>query len=310
MSNISNQCIKPSSLNEGDYIGLVAPAGRINQMTVDNGIQMVKDMGFNYKLGKNVLNSKGRFSATDEERASDMQAMIDDPDVRAILALRGGYGSVRIIDRINFAAFAKDPKWIIGFSDITVFHSHLQKNYNTQTIHAAMPVSYQENKKEAGVIEGIKSILIGDNVSYEFESHDLNREGEASGVLCGGNLTLFHSLLASDSDLNTDGKILMFEDLCEEMYKIDRYLMSLKRAGKFDKIKGLVIGQFTNLTDSNPPLGKTIEELFVDITKEYDFPVMFDFPVGHTHNNLPLALGQSYSLKVEKENSYLFPNNR
>jgi muramoyltetrapeptide carboxypeptidase len=295
--------ICPVYLKPGDCIGIVAPARKITAQELMPAISILENWGLKVKLGKNIYNSDNQYSGTDSERCSDLQAMLDDTEVKAIISARGGYGAVRIIDKLDFASFAKNSKWVIGYSDITVFHSHLHTCYNTETLHATMPVNFN---KDAESLSLLKKALFGEELSYSIDSYPLNKKGESTGVLIGGNLSLLYALASTPSDINTDGKILFLEDLDEYLYHIDRMMMQLKRSGKLAKLKGLVIGGFSEMKDNTIPFGKTAEEIIIDAVKEYSYPVCFGFPAGHGDKNYPLFLGRNIALSVKEKTSLKF----
>ena len=226
--------------------------------------------------------------------------MLDNPDIKAILCVRGGYGTVRIIDDIDFSHFQKNPKWLAGFSDITVLHSHIHK-LNVASLHSTMPISFSSNTTES--IMSLKDALFGKHLSIKIDLHPFNRFGEAKGQIVGGNLSILYSLMGSPSDLNTDGKILFIEDLDEYLYHIDRMMMNLKRSGKLSNLKGLIVGGMTKMNDNTIPFGKDAESIIKDVVSEYNYPVCFGFPAGHIKDNRALKLGVIAELKVDKQSS-------
>jgi muramoyltetrapeptide carboxypeptidase len=295
--------ICPNYLNHGDCIGIVAPARKISQAELAPAIAILESWGLKVKLGKNIYLSNNQFSGTDAQRCSDFQAMLDDTEVKAIISARGGYGAVRIIDELDFTHFKKQPKWIIGYSDITVFHSHVHMHYNTETLHAVMPINFNKDAESLGLL---KKTLFGDDISYTIDAHPLNKKGESTGMIIGGNLSLLYALASTPSDINTDGKILFLEDLDEYLYHIDRMMMQLKRSGKLAKLKGLLIGGFSEMKDNTIPFGKTAEEIITDALKDYNYPVCFGFPAGHSDKNYPLYLGRNIALSVKEKTSLKF----
>ena len=235
-----------------------------------------------------------------------LQYMLDNEDIKAILCVRGGYGTVRIIDKINFSQFQKKSKWLAGFSDITVLHSQIHK-LNIASLHSTMPVSFSSNTTAA--IESLKDALFGNNISIETDSHPLNRNGQAKGQIVGGNLSILYSLIGSPSDLNTDGKILFIEDLDEYLYHIDRMMMNLKRSGKLSNLRGLIVGGMTKMNDNTIPFGKDAESIIKDAVSEYNYPICFGFPAGHVSDNRTLKLGQIAHLKVGKISTLNYDRN-
>ncbi len=253
-----------------------------------------RDRGHEVLLGSHLLNESCQFAGGDDERASDFQMMLDDESIDVIWCARGGYGSVRIIDRLDFSRFVRKPRWIAGFSDITVFHSHLQQQYGIPGLHSMMPLNIVRGKRaelRREAVNSFFSILDGRDPHYFFGAHPLNRQGESRGIICGGNLSILYSLLGSRSDIDTRDKILFIEDLDEYLYHVDRMIMALKRAQKFDGLKALIVGHMGPMRDNKVPFGKTAEEIIAGHVAEYDFPVCFGFPAGHMDDNRALILG-------------------
>src|SRR4030095_2262360 len=267
----------PPYLKKGDTIGIVCPAGYMAMEKVAECIRVLQDeWGYQVKVGKSVgSNSSNYFSGTDEERLDDFQGMIDDDGVQAVLCARGGYGMSRIIDKVSFKKFKKQPKWIIGYSDITVLHAHLYSNYYISSLHAPMAGAFNDGGSTSSYVQSLKNALEGKWAKYSCESHALNRTGEAIGELVGGNLALLSHVVGTDSDIKTRGRILFIEDIGEYVYNIDRMLIQLKRSGKLSKIAGLIVGGFTDMKDTDRPFGKPIYELIYDVVKEYNYPVCF-----------------------------------
>lgn len=291
----------PPYLQKGDAIGLVCPAGFMTLDKVQTCINTLRDWGYAVKLGKTIGGeSQNYFSGTDEERLADFQQMLDDDEVKAVLCARGGYGTGRIIDKVDFKKFKKQPKWIIGYSDITILHSHLYTNYYISSLHAPMAGAFNEEGYKNEFVLSLKNALEGKKAKYQCEVHAFNQKGEAVGELVGGNLALLAHLVGTDSDLKTKGKILFIEDVGEYIYNIDRMFYQLKRSGKLSKLAGLIIGGFSDMKDTERPFGKTAYEVIHELVKEYDFPVCFDFPVSHTDRNYALKVGAGYKLKVGK----------
>ena len=286
----------PSYLKKGDKIGIVACARKISKEELQPAIDILKGWGLEVALSKNLFNSYHQFSGTDEQRTEDLQAMLDDASVMAVISARGGYGTVRIIDKLDFTTFKKNPKWIVGYSDITVLHSHIN-NLGIETLHATMPVNFEKNEEAA---ETLRKSLFGETINYEFQSHPLNRKGIAEGELIGGNLSLLYALSGSVSDINTKGKILFIEDLDEYLYHIDRMMMNLKRSGKLNELAGLIVGGMTDMKDNAVPYGKSAEEIILDAVKEKNYPVCFNFSAGHIERNLAMHFGRKVKLNVDK----------
>lgn len=292
---------RPPHLKKGDKIGIVACARKISEQELQAPVEIIHSWGLEVVFGKNVFKSADQFSGTDEERTEDLQQVLDDSSVKAVISARGGYGTVRIIDKIDFAKFKMNPKWIIGYSDITVLHSHIH-NFGIETLHATMPINFTKN---AEATESLRKVLFGEALHYEVESHTLNRAGDAEGELVGGNLSLLFALTGSSSEIDTKGKILFIEDLDEYLYHVDRMMIALKRAGKLDGLKGLIVGAMSDMKDNTIPFGKTAEEIIIDAVKEYNYPVCFGFPAGHIDRNLAVVFGRGTVLKVGDDGSLI-----
>lgn len=291
----------PAYLKKGDTIGIVCPAGYMEFEKAQTCIRVLQEWGYKVKIGKTLeSNSNDYFSGTDEERLNDFQQMLDDDEVKAILCGRGGYGTVRIIDVINFKKFKKHPKWIIGFSDITVLHSHIYSNFKIASLHAPMVSAFNDDGYKNEYVQSLRKAIEGKKVKYTAASHVFNKKGEAKGALIGGNLALLSYLTGTPSDINTKGKILFLEDVGEYLYNIDRMFYQLKRSGKLDKLAGLMIGGFTENKDTVRPFGKDVYDIINDIVKGYDYPICFNFPVSHEKENFALKVGVSYKLNVTK----------
>lgn len=289
----------PPYLQKGDTIGIVCPAGYMAAEKVETCVNTLKEWGYKVKLGKTVGgNSTTYFSGTDEERLTDFQQMLDDNEVNAVLCGRGGYGTGRIISRINFKKFEQRPKWIIGYSDITVLHSHLYANYGISSLHAPMAGAFNEEGYKNEFVLSLKNALEGIETKYNCAAHPFNRPGKAKGELVGGNLALLAHMTGTGSDIKTKGRILFIEDVGEYTYNIDRMMYQLKRSGKLYRLAGLIVGGFTEMKDTERPLGQTAYEIVRDLVAEYDYPVCYDFPVSHTDRNYALKIGVRHSLKV------------
>jgi muramoyltetrapeptide carboxypeptidase len=289
----------PPYLKKGDTIGITCPAGYLAKGKADNCIKTLQQWGFDVMVGKTVEgNSNNYFSGTDEQRLYELQAMLDDESINAILCGRGGYGVGRIIDQLDFTKFKRNPKWIIGFSDITVLHTHLNNKIKVASLHAPMAGAFN---KENEYVESLHKALIGKKAKYNCAIDPLNKIGTATGELIGGNLSLLVNVIGTPSDINTKNKILFVEDIAEYIYGVDRMFYQLKRSGKLDQLKGLIVGGFTEMKDTERPFGKTVNEVINDIVKEYDYPVCYNFPVSHDTENYALKEGVIYTLKVTKK---------
>jgi muramoyltetrapeptide carboxypeptidase len=303
--------ILPRYLKPGDTIGITCPAGSITLQEIQPAMLQMIEWGYTIKVGDSVGKKDFTFGGTDEERTRDFQQMLDDPKVKAIMCARGGYGFVRIIDKLNFTKLVAQPKWIIGFSDITVLHCHLNRNYGIATLHSKMCNSFPDdwNKAEPIQIETILSIkqaLAGQKMTYTAPVNPLNRPGKAEGALVGGNLKTIETLAGSRSDLRTTNKILFVEDTGEYLYSIDRMFWNLKRSGKLEKLAGLIVGGFkVKPDDPGEEFGRTIEDIVLEKVKEYHYPVCFDFPVGHQRNNYALKCGVMHKLSISNEDVIL-----
>jgi len=291
----------PPYLEKGDTIGIVCPSGYMPVEKASECIRVLnEEWGFRTKVGKTLGNQFNYFSGTDEERLNDFQQMLDDDEVKAILCARGGYGLSRIIDKINFKKFKKQPKWIIGYSDVTILHSHLYSNYYISSIHAPMAAAFNDAGYINRFVQSLRNALEGKKLRYSCEPHEFNKKGQAIGELIGGNLSLLAHLIGTDSDIKTRGRILFLEDVGEYFYNIDRMMYQLKRSGKLSRLAGLIIGGFTESKDTERPFGQTAYEIIHDVVKDYDYPICFGFPVSHGKENYALKIGVGYKLEVRK----------
>jgi muramoyltetrapeptide carboxypeptidase len=292
----------PPYLKTGDTIGIVCPAGFMAADRILSCVNTLKSWGFNVKIGKTVGGvSSNYFSGPDEERLDDLQEMFDDDNISAVLFARGGYGLSRIIDQISFKRFRKSPKWILGYSDISLLHAHIFTNYEVATGHTPMAGAFQDAAPDDYYIQTIQDLLTGKKLEYSCDPHPFNRKGEVEGLLMGGNLTLLAHAVGSPSDFKTKGLILFTEDIGEYLYNIDRMLHQLKRAGKFNKPAALIVGSFTDSKDTERPFGQEPYEIIRNILSDTDFPVCYGFPVGHVKENVALKCGVEYRLKIGKE---------
>ncbi|MBS7332004.1 MAG: LD-carboxypeptidase [Weeksellaceae bacterium] len=301
--------IQPSYLQKGDKIALVAPAKRILDGELEEAIQLIQDWGFQPVLGNNIYKQYDLgyvFAGTDEQRAEDFQWALDNPEIKAIWCARGGYGSVKIIDRLDFEYFKTNPKWIIGYSDITVLHNHIN-SLGYQTIHGVTAKKLVDVEYHSDSYPSLFRALTGENINYTISNtNQYNKCGEIEGELVGGNLSIVYSLLGSQSALQPKNKILFLEDWFENWYAVDRMLMNLKRNGIFDQISGLILGSFTHMDTEdeneenyNHPYDPKTYEVIREIVKDYQIPIAFGFPAGHTGHNLALKMGEKVHLKVD-----------
>lgn len=292
--------IRPAYLVKGDKIAIVSPARGIAFDEVHPAIRFFQRQGLEVVLGSYVFGRQNQFAGSDEQRRRDFQVMLDDPNIRAIVCSRGGYGTVRIIDDLDFTSFCEYPKWIVGYSDVTVLHAHIHRQFGIETLHATMPINMKGEMQDE-TMQTMVNALFGKRITYSYPKPLLSREGTAEGPLIGGNLSILFSLLGSASFPDTAGKILFLEDVDEYLYHIDRMMMSLKRAGKLDKLKGLIVGGMTRMNDNAIPFGKSANEIIAEAVKDYSFPVCFDFPAGHQDANLALIMGRKVRLTIDRE---------
>ncbi len=305
---MTSELIRPPYLKEGDTVAIVAPSGILKnrEREVQQAVDLLKSWGLHATVGKHVFSKANHFAGTDAERCEDLQKAMDDPTISAIWCARGGYGTVRILDKLDYTKLKENPKWIIGYSDITALHNQLH-NQGFESLHALMCVSLTQDITEVQEsVDTFKAALFGNPSNYDLEGSKYNREGEAKGQLIGGNLTMLHTMLGSDTSLDTSGKILFIEEIGEYKYHIDRMLQSMKRAGYFENLKGLVVGDMSKLRKNTTLWGTSVEQLILDVLKEYDFPIAFNMPAGHEKDNRALVLGREVELKVGKEKSSLF----
>lgn len=291
----------PPYLKKGDTIAILAPAGILKGRaeTIQKAKELAQSWGLNVVLGENLFNQNNHFAGTDDERAEDFQKALDNPNIKAIWAARGGYGSVRLLDRLDFTKFMGNPKWIIGYSDITAFHNHIH-NLGFETLHAMMATSLEEKPEEiTKTISSYKKALFGEQLSYSIPSSNYNRLGEVSGQLIGGNLAIITSMLGSKSQLDTKDKILFLEEIGEYKYSIDRMLQSLKRANYFSTIKAVIIGDISLIKNNTTKWGSTVEQLILDALPK-DIPILFDFPAGHEPDNRAMIFGRKIKMTVNK----------
>ncbi|KAA5536984.1 LD-carboxypeptidase [Taibaiella lutea] len=298
--------IVPPDLRKGDTIGITCPSGHLPIERTIFAKQTLESWGFNVVMGSTVGSGHFYFSETDERRLYDLQSMLDNENIHAILMGRGGYGLSRIIDKLDFTKFKARPKWICGFSDITVLHSHIQSQFGIATLHSPMCAAFKAENDSSAPILSLLNSWKGAPSEYNFPANEHNRAGKGEGILAGGNLAILAHLSGSVSQINTDGKILFIEDIGEYLYNIDRLLLNLKRAGTLSNLQGLVCGGFSDMKDTERPFGQDIFEIIKDKVAEYDYPVCFDFPAGHIEENFTLQLGKLHYLNVGAKNVSLY----
>lgn len=295
----------PPFLKSGSTIGITCPSGYVSHERVRYAEKVLSDWGFRVKVGKTVGSEFHYFSGDDNMRRNDLQQMLDDPQIDAILMGRGGYGLSRIIDDLDFSFFERHPKWICGFSDITVLHSHIQALLGIPTLHSVMCGAFKAETEHSDYILSLRDALSGGHMAHVFPTSASNRSGVATGKLVGGNLAMLAHLTGSVSQINTRDCILFIEDIGEHYYQIDRMLLNLKRSGQLSGLKGLLVGDFTDIEDTERPFGQSLEEIILDKVREYDFPVAFGFPAGHDDVNFTLVLGRDYRLEVNADEAVL-----
>ena len=293
--------IIPPYLKPGDTIGIVCPAGYMPFEKAQTCIETLTAWGFKVIPGKTLGNQFNYFSGTDKERLHDLQHMMDDKSIDAILCGRGGYGTGRIIDQLDFSKFMKHPKWIVGFSDITILENHLFANYKVASLHAPMAAAFNDGEFKNQYIQSLHDALIGKKADYQTKGNIMDQYGSEKGILVGGNLSLLVNAIGTSSDVKTKNKILFIEEIGEYIYSVDRMMYQLKRSGKLDELRGLIIGRFSDIKDTTIPFGKNVEEVIKDLVKEYHYPVCFRFPVSHDKENYALKVGVKYKLKVQKD---------
>jgi len=295
--------IYPPFLQQGDAIGIIAPARKICRKEIEFAIRWWEAKGFRIVQGKHLFAEDHQYAGTDEQRIEDLQNMLNNSEIKAVFCARGGYGTLRIVDKLDFLSFNLNPKWICGFSDITVLHAHINKVCGVATMHSTMPVSMNGNNPEN--LETLYQLLTGNNTFYKFEFHPLNRIGKSTGELIGGNLSLLYSLSGSVSEIDTANKILFIEEVDEYLYHIDRMMLQLKRAGKLANITGLLVGSFTKMRDHEVAFGSMYEQIIREHCEEYNFPIAFGFPAGHDEQNIAMKLGAPHCLTVENTKTTL-----
>lgn len=301
--------ISPAYLHPGDTVALVATARKVSPGEVAPTIQLLQSWGLNVHIPAMLYAAHHQFAGTDQERSQCLQQLLDSPDIQAILCVRGGYGTVRMLDALDFTRFLQHPKWLIGYSDVTALHSHIHSQIHVETLHATMSINITPKAISGAspAVDTLRQALFGQLTGYHVPGHPLNRVGEATGQLVGGNLSILYSLCGSPSALDTHGKILFIEDLDEYLYHLDRMMQNLKRNGMLSHLAGLVVGQFSDMHDNTIPFGSTAQEIILDAVREYSYPVCFNFPSGHNGlSNHALLLGRTATLQVSDTVSLTF----
>ena len=288
--------IAPKPLSKGSKIAIVSTARFITESDIEYSLQYIRDNGFVPVYDERLFAVSGQFAGDDDFRANVLQSYLDNPDIDAILCARGGYGTVRIIDKLKFDKFINKPKWIIGYSDVTVLHAKLQ-SLGFESIHASMPINFRDNTETA--LTSLINALTSQDLYYEIKNSPLNIQGEAEAEIVGGNISVLYSMLGSSIFPDTNGKILFLEDLDEYLYHIDRMMFAFERAGILDGIKGLIVGGLTKMHDNNIPFGKTAEEIILERVADKGIPVCFDFPAGHIDDNRAIILGRKIRLSIQ-----------
>jgi muramoyltetrapeptide carboxypeptidase len=285
----------PPYLTKGDTVGILATARKVDMDPIQPAIKLLESWGLHVVVGKTVGLDNNQLAGADWQRATDLQQMLDNPSIKAVWAAKGGYGTVRIIDRINFTKFKQKPKWLIGFSDFTVLHSHIN-NFDIATLHGIVAISVGRATPEA--IESFRKSLFGGKLEYDIAPHAFNKAGKAHAEVIGGNLSVLYSIMGSTSEADPTGKIIFIEDLDEYLYHIDRMMMNLKRNDYFKNVKGIIIGGMTKMRDNDIPWGHDALQIIQDITKDYNIPICFNFPAGHIQDNRALIFGKQATLEV------------
>lgn len=295
--------IRPPFLKKGDTVGVTCPARKIIVPEMQLAIDTLENWGLKVVLGNTIGKQDNQYGGTDAERRADFQRMLNNPEVKAIIAARGGYGTVRIMDGLDFRAFMDNPKWLVGFSDITYLHTQLNCNIGVETLHAIMMSTFPVNTPAA--VQSLKDALFGNTLEYEFPLHPLNRNGIMQGEVVGGNISILYANLGTKTILDTHQKILFLEDLDEYLYHIDRMMMAIKRAGKLQNLAGLVVGGLSDMKDNTVPFGKTAEEIIAEHVKEYNYPVCFNFPAGHIADNRAIFMGRQAKVEVGSNSKFI-----
>lgn len=291
----------PAYLKKGDTVAIIATARKISKEEINPTIQFLESYGLSVICGEHLFKAENQFAGSDAQRSSDLQWALNNKDIKAIIIARGGYGTIKLLETIDFTEFKKYPKWLVGYSDVTVLHSAIHQ-LGIASLHATMPLNFFKNTEAT---KSLMEALFGTHHEISIDSHFLNKTGTATGELVGGNLSLLYALSGTPYDIDTTNKILFIEDLDEYLYHVDRMMMQLKLSGKLKNLKALVVGGMTDMKDNAIPFGKIEEEIILDAVKQYDYPVCFDFPAGHIDRNLALYFGKNIELSVQSRTATL-----
>lgn len=293
--------IIPPYLESGDIIAIAAPARKVSEQEMLPAVRFLQEAGFRVHLDDRLFSECHQFAGDEPTRAGYIQELLDDPDIKAIWFARGGYGSARIIDQLDFSAFCRNPKWLVGYSDVTVFHAHVHQRYGIATLHGTMPINVHDGEFNSPANQSLIDALTGCQLRYEIQEHPLNRLGKFSAPVVGGNLSILYSLMGSPSELDTDGKVLFIEDLDEYLYHIDRMMTNLDRSGKLRNLAGLIVGYLSDMHDNTIPYGKNAEEIVAEHCQKCDFPLIFNFPAGHEALNKAIRMGCRMSCQIQNQ---------
>ena len=296
--------IQPEYLKSGDEVAIVSPSFCIEEKKIADAVKFLENWGLRVRLGRNILKQEGPFAGSDSERLSDLQEMTMDKDIKAVFCSRGGYGVSRIIDKVDFSSLAHNPKWYIGFSDITVLHLWLSEVCGIISVHGEMPVNYNNPEKVSDTFSSLHQALFGDYKSCVWEGEFL-KSMNVTGEMTGGNLSLIYSLIGTKADIQTIGKILFIEEIGEYYYHIDRMMTSLKLAGKLDGLSALVVGGMNKIEETKVPWGRSIEATIFETVREYNYPVFFNYPAGHDSDNRAFYIGRQAQIKVKNKKAIL-----
>lgn len=293
--------IIPPYLEAGDTIAIAAPARKVSEQEMLSAVHFLQEAGFRVHFDERLFAECHQFAGDEPTRAGYIQELLDNPDIKAVWFARGGYGSARIIDQLDFSAFCRNPKWLVGYSDVTVFHAHVHQRYGIATLHATMPINVHDGEFDTPANRSLVDALTGRRLRYEIQKHPLSRPDEFSAPVVGGNLSILYSLMGSPSELDTDGKVLFIEDLDEYLYHIDRMMTNLDRSGKLRNLAGLIVGYLSDMHDNTIPYGKNAEEIVAEHCQKYDSPVIFNFPAGHEALNKAIRMGCPMHCRIQNQ---------